>query len=113
MQHNEQIDEVPPEQEEGESQENIHSYKKHQQQVLQATEIGNGLDGGEEEPPMQEELDQNEEMAQGGDDEEIELNEQQLAELLQNMQNLPHEQQVQLQMLLKEKMKEDILNERA
>ncbi len=47
------------------------------------------------------------------DQEEVELTEEQLMELLQNAQNLPIEQQMQLQMILKEKMKEDIKNDRV
>ena len=53
---------------------------------------------------------------QGNEDdenEEVELTEEQLAQLLANAHNLPIEQQEQLQNIIREKMKEDMMNQRA
>ncbi|CDW83414.1 UNKNOWN [Stylonychia lemnae] len=126
-----QIDEVSPEQEEGESQEIIQRhpnfYPQKQQLQQQFNQVAQDQDGeydddqqhDQDQDIEQDHLDQDQQDPTGEQDDtdnqqqEIELTDEQLIQLIQNAHNLSPEQQLQLQQILQHKMKNEIMNERA
>lgn len=116
------IDEVSPEQEEGESQENIQkSYgpgaSQHPTQQEQYEEGEDNQDQDIEQEDAEgdeEEMDQDQaDMEQQQEEEEVELSDEQLVQLIQNAHNLTPDQQQQLQLILQQKMQSELKNDRA
>ena len=118
-----QIDEVPQEQEEAESQENIHHGPPGLPNFYPAPRIGMGRSDGKIKTEDGEAMDQDEANPQQSQDDAqdegglpggYELSDEQLIELIKNVHALSPEQQQQLQMILQQRMRsEATTNDRA
>lgn len=72
------------------------------QQMLQDQDIGQEMVEQDQQDPIGEEQDQ------PADEDQIELTDEQLLQLIQNVHNLSPDQQLQLQMILQQKMKTEM-----
>lgn len=105
LQQQEAIREVPPEQEEAESQGSDRLYRQETDQDGELAE--------QQDQDIHQEADQDQAAQDEGADGGFEISDEQLVHLIQNAHNLTPELQQQLQMILQERMKGDMLNERA